>query len=107
MATADPAACGAWVCVQPCFAGEGKQTNRALLTSSLTPRANECGETVMHFFINAFNGSEIMVDPDGGEFPDLNAAIDEAAQSGRDLIAGYLRDVNLMPARGEVRVVDQ
>ena len=61
----------------------------------------------MRLFIHVFNGSEIIDDPEGGEFPDLDAAVFEAAQSARDLIADQLRRGNPVPARWEVHVADE
>ena len=61
----------------------------------------------MRFFIHVFNGSQIIDDPEGAEFPDLDAAVFEAAQSARDLIADQLRRGNPVPARWEARVADE
>ena len=39
------------------------------------------------FFLDVLNGSQVLEDPDGQDFLDLNAAITEAAASARDLVA--------------------
>src|SRR5262245_63903936 len=61
----------------------------------------------MRFFIHVFNGSQTISDPEGGEFPHLDAAVAEAAQGARDLIADQLRRGNPVPARWEAHVADE
>ena len=39
------------------------------------------------FFLDILTGSQVLEDPDGQDFLDLNAAITEAAASARDLVA--------------------
>src|SRR3982751_5000223 len=42
---------------------------------------------MQHFFLDVLNGSQVLEDPDGQNFLDLDAAITEAAASARDLVA--------------------
>src|SRR5215212_3427867 len=42
---------------------------------------------VRHFFLDILNGSRVLEDPDGQDFPDLDAAITGAVASARDLVA--------------------
>ena len=42
---------------------------------------------VQHFFLDVLKGSQVLEDPDGQDFLDLDAAITEAAASARDLVA--------------------
>ena len=42
---------------------------------------------MQHFFLDVLTGSQVLEDPDGQDFLDLNAAITEAAASARDLVA--------------------
>jgi hypothetical protein len=39
------------------------------------------------FFLDVLNGSEVLEDPEGQDFADLDAAITEAVASARDLVA--------------------
>src|SRR5438128_1456338 len=41
----------------------------------------------MQLFLDILNGSQVLEDPDGQDFLDLDAAITEAAASARDLVA--------------------
>jgi hypothetical protein len=61
----------------------------------------------MRFFIHLFNGSSVICDPEGEEFPDLAAAVAEAVQGARDLIADQLRQGKPVPARWEARIADE
>ena len=42
---------------------------------------------MQHFFLDVLTGSQVLEDPDGQDFLDLDAAITEAAASARDLVA--------------------
>jgi len=42
---------------------------------------------VQHFFLDVLKGSQVLEDPDGQDFLDLDAATIEAAASARDLVA--------------------
>jgi hypothetical protein len=61
----------------------------------------------MRFFIHVFNGSQVISDPEGGEFPDLDAAVAEAAQGAREIIVDHLRQGKPVPARWEVHLADE
>jgi len=48
---------------------------------------------VQHLFLDVLTGSQVLEDPDGQDFLDLDAAITEAAASARDLVAyGLMRN---------------
>ena len=48
---------------------------------------------MQHLFLDVLTGSQVLEDPDGQDFLDLDAAITEAAASARDLVAyGLMRN---------------
>jgi hypothetical protein len=58
----------------------------------------------MRYFIHISTGSDLICDPEGAQFVDLAAAIAEASQSARDLIAEELRCGKAIPSRWEARI---
>jgi hypothetical protein len=42
---------------------------------------------MQHYFLDVLTGSQVLEDPDGQDFLDLDAAVTEAAASARDLVA--------------------
>src|SRR3954449_2888853 len=54
------------------------------------------GGTMPRFYLDVLNGSQVLEDPDGQAFADLDAAMSEAVASARDLVAhGLLRNEDL------------
>src|SRR3954468_6581231 len=52
--------------------------------------------TMPRFYLDVLNGSQVLEDPDGQEFADLDAAMSEAVATARDLVAhGILRNEDL------------
>ena len=51
----------------------------------------------MRYYLHMVTDAELIRDPEGAEFPDLEAAVTEAVQSGRDLIAEELRQGRPVP----------
>ena len=60
------------------------------------------GREKMRCFIHVVTGERFLRDEDGADFPDLQAAAAEAAQSARDLMAEELRNGNLLPVSWKV-----
>jgi hypothetical protein len=60
----------------------------------------------MRIFFHVFNGSEMVFDPEGDEFPDWDAAVAEAMQTARDLAAERLRIGNPFPPGWAVHAAD-
>ena len=48
------------------------------------------------FFFNIRRGVEYIVDPDGTDLPDLDAAVDEALEDARELLSEIVRLGNLV-----------
>jgi hypothetical protein len=61
----------------------------------------------MRCFIHIITDRERLVDPDGGEFPDLATARAEASQSARDLMAEELRCGRPVPFGWRAQVADE
>src|SRR5215212_8733066 len=54
------------------------------------------GGTMPRFYLDILNGNQVLEDPDGQAFADLDAAMSEAVASARDLVAhGILRNEDL------------
>ena len=60
----------------------------------------------MRYFIHIITNKERLVDPDGSEFADLEAARAEVSQSARDLMAEELRGGRSVPFGWQVQVAD-
>src|SRR5262249_37993443 len=60
----------------------------------------------MRYFIHIITDQERLVDPDGGEFADLDCARVEASQSARDLMAEELRRGRPVPFGWKVQLAD-
>jgi hypothetical protein len=60
----------------------------------------------MRYHFHVFNGFRVILDPDGGDFPNLAAAAAEGAQSARDLIAEKLRAGKPFPKGWVVQIAD-
>jgi len=60
----------------------------------------------MHLYIHIINDTERVVDPDGQEFPDLEAAAQEANQVARDLIAQELLNGRSVPFSWRVQIAE-
>jgi len=60
----------------------------------------------MRYFIHVITDKERIIDPDGGEFTDLQSARAEASQSARDLMAEELRCGRPVPFAWQVQVAD-
>src|SRR5215218_308443 len=45
------------------------------------------GGTMPRFYLDVLNGNQVLEDPDGQAFADLDAAMSEAVASARDLVA--------------------
>jgi len=60
----------------------------------------------MRYFIHIITDQERLVDPDGGEFADLDYACAEASQSARDLMAEELRRGRPVPFGWKVQLAD-
>jgi len=60
----------------------------------------------MRYFIHIITDQERLVDPDGGEFADLESARAEASQSARDLMAEELRCGRPVPFAWRAQVAD-
>jgi len=56
----------------------------------------------MRCFIHVVTGERFLRDEDGADFPNLQAAAAEAAQSARDLMAEELRNGNVLPVSWKV-----
>src|SRR5262249_7279301 len=65
----------------------------------------QCTEnSAMRYFIHLSTGSDLIGDPEGAQCVDLAAAIAEASQSARDLVAEELRCGKSIPSRWEARI---
>src|SRR5262249_1636369 len=60
----------------------------------------------MRYFIHIITNEERLIDPDGGEFTDLESARAEASQSARDLMAEELRCGRPVPFAWQAQVAD-
>src|SRR5262249_46297426 len=60
----------------------------------------------MRYFIHIITDKERLIDPDGGEFTDLESARAEASQSARDLMAEELRCGRPVPFTWRTQVAD-
>src|SRR5262245_23723471 len=58
----------------------------------------------MRYFIHIITDQERLIDPDGGEFADLDCARAEASQSARDLMAEELRRGRPVPFGWKVQL---
>jgi hypothetical protein len=58
----------------------------------------------MHLFIHICNGPQLMRDPEGAEFASVDAAVAEATQSARDLIAQELTAGREVPSNWQALV---
>jgi hypothetical protein len=61
----------------------------------------------VHYFIHILTDEERIADPDGGEFPDLEAARAEACQTARELLANELIAGRTMPLGWRAQIVDR
>ena len=61
----------------------------------------------MRYFIHIITDKERIIDPDGGEFKDLESARAEASQSARDLMAEELRCGRPVPFAWRAQVADE
>ena len=60
----------------------------------------------MHLYLHIINDTERIVDPDGEEFPDLEAARHEGAQVARDLMAQELLHGRPLPFGWRVQIAE-
>jgi hypothetical protein len=58
----------------------------------------------MRYYLHTVTDAELIRDPEGAEFADLEAAATEAVQSGRDLIAEELRQGRSVPLNWRVLI---
>jgi hypothetical protein len=59
------------------------------------------------YYLNILNGNGLTRDPEGEDFPDLDAARAKAAESVRSILSDELKSAGMIDLQGRIEIADQ